>query len=512
MPGSVGRKGRISIFNKWHRMRHDDNYLWASLEEKYGLTKSEFIALLEKHLGFPPTGGQMYLFQKLTEHLSMPGNEKVFVVRGYAGTGKTSIVRAVVRTLKETSLKTVLLAPTGRAAKVLSAYAGKQAFTIHKKIYFAQSGDFGMQFSMQKNKHKNTVFIVDEASMIGASQDEEQHNLLSDLIEYVQSGEACRLMLIGDSAQLPPVGCDESPALDPKFLSTEFFLQVDECRLTEVMRQRLESGILFNATEIRNQIDQSTETIPRLSTQLFPDVMKIQGTDLEDALQSAYTEFGDEEVLVVTRSNKSANLFNRQIRARIKWQDNMISAGDHIMIVKNNYFWLPENSGPGFIANGDTMEILRIKKQEEKGEFLFADAEVRMIDYPDEPEIEVKLMLNALDIEQASMPYLKMKELRKIIEEDYAHLKSKQQRYKAMKKDPFLNALQIKFAYAVTCHKAQGGQWKCVFIDQGYVTEETLDRNYLRWLYTAVTRATLKVCFVNFHKNFYHEKEREEYS
>lgn len=477
----------------------------ASLEENNGLTKFEFIELLANNLGFLPTTGQNYLFQKLTEHLSVQGTDKVFVVRGYAGTGKTSIVRSVVKTLKATTLKTVLLAPTGRAAKVLSAYAGKQAFTIHKKIYFAQAGETGMHFSLQKNKHKNTVFIVDEASMIGSSSSEEQSDLLSDLIEYVQSGEACRLMLIGDSAQLPPVGCDESPALDASYLSRNYLLNVDECRLHEVMRQRLESGILFNATRIRDKIDGSEDFRPGIIASGFSDVAAINGSELEDALQEAYSKFGEEEVLVVTRSNRTANQFNRQIRARIKWLEDLISAGDQIMVVKNNYFWLPENSGPGFIANGDTMEITRIKKRETRGEFMFADADLRMIDYPEQPEFEAKILLNSLDIEQASVPYTKLRELRKIIEEDYVHLKTKQQRIKAMRTDPYLNALQIKFAYAVTCHKAQGGQWKCVFVDQGYITDELLDRNYLRWLYTAVTRATQQVCFVNFNPAFYAE-------
>ncbi len=467
------------------------------------MTKSEFIGLLEKNLGFPPTEGQLRLFHALTYHLSKPDFESVFVIRGYAGTGKTSIVRSLVRTLPKTSLRTVLLAPTGRAAKVLSAYAGKQAFTIHKKIYFAQNSDSGMHFAMQQNKHRSTVFIVDEASMIGAENYDNESNLLGDLIQYVRNGVDCRLVLIGDGAQLPPVGCEESPALDPEFLKNNYYLKVDETRLTEVMRQRLESGILFNATNIRDQIDHATDIFPRLSEEGFSDVKRISGLELEDELNNAYDKFGNDEVLVITRSNKSANLYNKQIRARIKWQENNISSGDHIMVVKNNYFWLPEKSGPGFIANGDILEIQRLGKLYERGEFLFADAEVRMIDYPDEPEIEVRLMLNALDIEQASMPFSKQKELRLIIEEDYSHIKSKRERISQMRKDPFMNALQIKFAYSVTCHKAQGGQWKCIFIDQGYLTAETLDRNYLRWLYTAVTRATDLVYFVNFNSRFF---------
>ena len=469
------------------------------------MTKSEFISLLEKNLGFPPTRGQSDLFRALTEHLSKPEFNRVFLIRGYAGTGKTSIVRSLVKTLPTTSLRTVLLAPTGRAAKVLSAYAGKPAFTIHKKIYFTQSSDSGMHFAMQQNKHKNTVFIVDEASMIGGENFESEHNLLSDLLQYVTSGIECRLILIGDAAQLPPVGMEESPALDSKYLRDNHYLQVDECRLLEVMRQRLESGILFNATQIRDQIDGGADTFPKLISEGFDDVKCIDGMELEDALNEAYDKFGTDEVLVVTRSNKTANLYNGQIRARIRWQEDEISSGDHIMVVKNNYFWLPETSGTGFIANGDTMEIQRLGKKYDRDGFRFADAEVRLIDYPSEPELEVRLMLNPLDIEQASMPFAKQKELRLLIEQDYIDTPTKRERMALLKKDPFMNALQIKFAYAVTCHKAQGGQWKCVFIDQGYLTEELLDRNYLRWLYTAVTRATERVYFVNFHPKFFEE-------
>ncbi len=475
----------------------------ASLAQNHGLTKSDFIGLLEKHLGFPPTEGQAMLFRQLTEFLSKPESNRVFVIRGYAGTGKTSIVRSMVKTLPRTSLRTVLLAPTGRAAKVLSAYAQQPAYTIHKKIYFAQSGESGMHFAMQQNKHRRTVFIVDEASMIGGENFETEHNLLGDLIQYVSSGDDCRLVLIGDSAQLPPVGLEESPALDSKELRDHYFLQVDECRLTEVMRQRLESGILFNATRIRDQLDGGVNTFPELVAEGFPDVMRITGMELEDALNSAYNRYGTDEVLVITRSNKNANLYNKQIRARIRWQEEEISSGDHLMVVKNNYHWLPETSGPGFIANGDTMEIQRLGKRYQKGDFRFADAQVRMIDYPDEPDLDVRILINTLDIEQASMPWPDQKKLRDIIAEDYADVPTKTARMKLMKVDPFLNALQVKFAYAVTCHKAQGGQWKCVFVDQGYVTEELLDRNYLRWLYTAATRAQEQLYYVNFHPKFF---------
>ena len=471
------------------------------------MTKNDFISLLENHLGFTPTDGQAALFRNLTEFLSKPESNRVFVIRGYAGTGKTSIVRSLVKTLPKTSLRTVLLAPTGRAAKVLAAYAGQAAFTIHKKIYFSQSGETGMHFAMQQNMHRRTVFIVDEASMIGGENLETEHNLLGDLISYVSSGDECRLILIGDTAQLPPVGLEESPALDVKELRDHYFLQVDESRLTEVMRQRLESGILFNATKIRDQLDSGTSTFPDLIAKGFSDVKRISGLELEDSLNTAYDKYGTEDVLVVTRSNKNANLYNKQIRARIRWQEEEISSGDHIMVVKNNYHWIPESSAPGFIANGDTMEIQRLGKRYQKGDFRFADATVRMIDYPNEPDIEVRILLNTLDIDQASLSWPEQKKLRDIIEQDYAEVPTKAERIKFMKADPFMNALQVKFAYAVTCHKAQGGQWKCVFVDQGYVTEELLDRNYLRWLYTATTRAQEQLYLVNFHKNFFGESD-----
>ena len=478
-------------------------YLWASLEQKTGLTKKDFIALLSKNLGFEPTAGQLSLFHQLTDYFSGKENNHVFVVRGYAGTGKTSIVRSLVKTLPQTSLRTVLLAPTGRAAKVLAAYSGQTAYTIHKKIYFTQGGDAGMSFALQRNLHKRTVFIVDEASMIGGENNETEHNLLSDLLEYVINGDQCRLILIGDTAQLPPVGLDESPALDSEQLRKKYYLEVDESRLDEVMRQRLESGILWNATEIRKQLESGESAFPKLVTEGFSDVKAITGLELEDSLNAAYDKYGTEEVLVITRSNKTANLFNKQIRARIRWQEDELSAGDHLMVVKNNYFWLPETSGPGFIANGDTLQIQRLGRQYDREGFRFADASVSFIDYSEESNLDVKVLINTLDVDQASMPYAEQKKLFALIEEDYMDIRNKRDRMKQMRKDPFINALQVKFAYAVTCHKAQGGQWKCVFVDQGYLTEEMLDTNYLRWLYTAVTRASEKLYLVNFNDKFF---------
>lgn len=471
------------------------------------MTKNDFISLLKKNFVFNPTAGQEQLFNALTDYFSSKEFNRVFVIRGYAGTGKTSIVRSLVKTLPQTSLKTVLLAPTGRAAKVLAAYSGQAAFTIHKKIYFTQTGDLGMHFALQQNRHRRTVFIVDEASMIGGENYETEHNLLGDLLQYVMSGDECRLILIGDTAQLPPVGMDESPALSKKQLVEKYFLRVDETTLKEVMRQRLESGILWNATQIRDQIEANESIFPELKYAGFPDVNYITGMELEDALNSAYGKFGTDEVLVITRSNKNANLYNLQIRARIRWQENEISAGDYLMIVKNNYHWLPETSGPGFIANGDTVVIQRLGKFYEKGKFKFVDASIRFVDYPDQDDLDVKLLLNTLEGEQSNMPYHEMKELRGIIEDDYADILLKGERMQKMRKDPFLNALQVKFAFAVTCHKSQGGQWKCVFIDQGYLTEEMLDINYLRWLYTAVTRASEVLYFVNFIPQFFPENK-----
>jgi exodeoxyribonuclease-5 len=364
-----------------------------------------------------------------------------------------------------------------------------------------------MHFALQQNRHRRTVFIVDEASMIGGENYETEHNLLGDLLHYVMSGDECRLILIGDTAQLPPVGMDESPALSKKQLVEKYFLQVNETTLKEVMRQRLESGILWNATQIRDQIEANESIFPELKYAGFPDVNYITGMELEDALNSAYGKYGTDEVLVITRSNKNANLYNMKIRARIRWQENEISAGDYLMIVKNNYHWLPETSGAGFIANGDTVVIQRLGKFYEKGKFKFVDASIRFVDYPEQDDLDVKLLLNTLEGEQSNMPYHEMKELRGIIEDDYTDILLKGERMQKMRKDPFLNALQVKFAYAVTCHKSQGGQWKCVFIDQGYLTEEMLDVNYLRWLYTAVTRASEVLYFVNFIPQFFPENK-----
>jgi len=469
------------------------------------LTKTEFISHLSNNLGFAPTEGQSKLFSGLTDFLASGDTNRIFVVKGYAGTGKTSIVRSIVKTFPLTSLKVVLMAPTGKAAKVLSAYTGKTAFTIHKRIYFSTAGDLGLHFALQKNMHTNTVFVVDEASMIGSESLESGHNLLEDLLLYIESGENCRLILIGDTAQLPPVGFDESPALDKGFLERSYSLSVDLFLLDEVMRQGKDSGILTNATILREELSKENSKT-QFHLKPFPDVRKIDGYELEDALHSAYSTFGDEEVLVITRSNKNANQYNRQIRSRIRWQESEIAAGDYLMIVRNNYFWLPESHKQGFIANGDTVEVLRIKKIIEKGTFRFAEALVRFTDYPDEDEHDVIILLDTLDSEQPALPWEQQKKLYEFIKESYEHIPSLRERNLKIKQDPFMNALQVKFAWAVTCHKAQGGQWKCVFVDHGYLTEEMLDKSMLRWLYTAITRARERLYLVNFNKIFFEEE------
>jgi exodeoxyribonuclease-5 len=481
----------------------------ASLTQNHRLTKKEFIDLLSRNLGHQPTTGQLRLFNLLTDFLASQEKDRVFLLRGYAGTGKTSIVKALVKTFPSTQLKTQLLAPTGRAAKVLAAYSGQPAYTIHKRIYFTQSGDLGMHFSLQRNLFKKTLFIVDEASMIGGENADSEHNLLADLIEYVMSGDDCRLMLIGDNAQLPPVGLEDSPAIDKAFLERNHYLKVTETLLDEVVRQGEDSGILWNATKIRDQLNSGENVFPNLHTKEFPDVFRITGQDLEDHLNFAFGRYGAEEVLVVTRSNKNAGLYNRQIRARIHWQEEEIANGDHLMIVRNNYFWLPEESKQGFIANGDTAEILKLGKRYTKGNYRFADAQIRFVDYPEQAETDVRLLLNTLDSNQANLTYNEQKEIYALVEEDYMDVPLKVDRRKKLKQDPFINALQVKFAYAVTCHKAQGGQWKCVFVDQGFLQDDMLDRSFLRWLYTAVTRATERLYLVNFSKEFFPDEETE---
>lgn len=471
------------------------------------LNKNERVLVIEKMLksnfGFSPTPSQEKLIVAMSRFLNSDMPNCLLMIKGYAGTGKTSMVNTLVKTLPALHMRSVLLAPTGRAAKVLSGYSNQRAFTIHKKIYFQERLPSGaMAFVKAQNLHTNTVFVVDEASMIGWEDYNTPggRNLLLDLFEYVYGGQNCRLILIGDGAQLPPVGSAVSPALDLKFLKSEFSLTAAICELTEVMRQRDDSGILALATDIRNCVEgASLKNLP-LKTPALPDVIHMNGVDLQEYLETLVGTYGVEGCVIVSRSNKRCNEFNQAIRARVFYREENISTGDYVMAVKNNYHWLEETSRAGFIANGDVMEILRIGKQVERYGFNFIYATARMVDYPDEEPIEVVLWIDALMYDGPSMGYSDWEKLYNGVMQDYNHLPTKAARKKALKEDPFYNAVQVKFAYAVTCHKAQGGQWPAVIVDQGYVTEEMIDEQYFRWLYTAVTRASEKLYLLNFNE------------
>jgi exodeoxyribonuclease-5 len=424
---------------------------------------------------------------------------------GYAGTGKTSIISSVVKALDQLRLRSVLLAPTGRAAKVLSSFAGKQAFTIHKKIYRQKSSKDGMgNFILDRNLHRNAFFIVDEASMIANSPGDTSlfgsGKLLDDLIEYVYSGIDCKLIIVGDTAQLPPVGCTVSPALDPETLG-EYGFGLITCELRQVVRQSETSGVLMNATRVRLQIAESDLVRPSIDCINFRDTIKLTGEELIDEISTAYGKCGMEGTIIVVNSNKQANRYNQGIRNKIFFREEEISPGDMVMVVKNNYFIGSEEDGMGFIANGDIAEVRKIRKYEEIYGFRFADMTLKFIDY--DLEIDSKVMMDVLHLDTPALPSEKNKELFQNVLADYIHLKSRRKQFEAVRSNPYFNALQIKFSYAVTCHKAQGGQWERVFIDQGMFNRNEITIEYLRWLYTALTRSTERVFLVNFAEDFF---------
>ena len=463
-----------------------------------------FIKIFFEAFPFTPTRGQRSLAEKVALFLADPDPRSVFVLKGYAGTGKTSFMSSLVRVLPRLGLKAVLLAPTGRAAKVFSAYSGFPAHTIHRRIYFQRMGKEGnIYLTLQKNLYHDAIIMVDEASMIAGDYQESDsafhsRNLLDDLLQYVGEGQHCRLMLIGDTAQLPPVGMDISPALDLEFLKSRFSARIYHHELTEVMRQSLESGILSNATDLRQMLADERIILPLLHLYGQRDVEKISGPDLEDGLQSAYSSSTDGETIVVCRSNKRANQFNREIRRRILFHEEELGAGDFLMVVRNNYFWLDPEAGPGFIANGDIVSVDHILKIEERYGFRFADVTIRLADYADQPVLDVKVIMDTLMGEGPSLSQSDSKKLFDSVMEDYQDIPQRVKRLEAVRTDPYYNALQVKFAYALTCHKTQGGQWENVFIDPGFIKADQIDREYLRWLYTALTRATKKVFLINF--------------
>ena len=458
------------------------------------------------HFQHEPTQDQDVLISKLSAFLEDKNQEKIFLLKGFAGTGKTSLVSALVAAAAQMRLKSVLLAPTGRAAKVLSNYCGHPAQTIHKKIYFPKITPEGhLTLTIKENKHSNTLFVVDEASMIPDSEKNNRfgnytgRDLLSDLIAFVYNKKNCFMILVGDTAQLPPVGLEISPALNPKNTHHFSHLSLDTYELTQVVRQAENSPILRNATRVRQHIQSENFRPPFLYSAVSSNFQYINAQEMEDALNTAYSKYGSEEVIVICRSNKRTNLFNRHIRASTYNYEPEITAGDQIMIVKNNYFWLSESDETDFIANGEMAVIERIKKFEELYGFHFADARIRLIDYPEMASLEVKLLLDTLDSENPNLPWEQYRALFNALDEELSDsIGSRRNRMDTIRQNPYFNALQIKFSYALTCHKTQGGQWKCVFIDQGWLTEEHINKEFFRWIYTAITRATEQLYLVNF--------------
>ena len=463
--------------------------------------------LILSHFPHTPTEGQREVCVAMTHFLYGKAPRSAFLLRGYAGTGKTSLVSALIRTLPALRLNCVLLAPTGRAAKVLSAYAEKPAYTIHKKIYMTATDATGaLRMVRAINKHTHTLFVVDEASMIGIEPTSTRQCLLEDLIDYIYDSPSCRLMLVGDTAQLPPVGQSESPALDPDYLRTIGSLSLTCAELTEVVRQQQMSGILAGATALRGQIADlrpgEEATLPLFTS--APDVIRLHGADLMETLYREYDSGALEDAVVITRSNKRANLFNQGIRTSILFREEEVNAGDYLMVVKNNYFWLDSESTIGFIANGDIVEVLSVRNVQELYGFRFADATLRFVDYPDEQPRDCKLMLSTLYSESPSLTREEQERLYLTVMEDYADLPTKAERLRELRQNPYYNALQVKFSYALTCHKTQGGQWPTVIVDQGFLPPDMpLDRDWLRWLYTAFTRATNRLYLLDFADRFW---------
>ena len=449
---------------------------------------------------FKPTSEQASALQTLAIFLLSRESNGVLLFKGFAGTGKTTMLGATVKMMNELQQKTILLAPTGRAAKVFSEYSSQSAFTIHKKIYRQKSfsNEFS-GFSLTDNLYKDTLFIVDEASMISNESVGTAFFgsgcLLDDLIQYVYSGDNCRLILMGDSAQLPPVSLTESPALNSEYLKG-YNLNVTEILLTGVVRQHEDSGILFNATNIRNALrNGEIDIYPKIESDNFPDIQKIGGDELIEEISSAYSHDGIDDTMIICRSNKNANIYNTGIRNRILYREEEISSGDRLMVVKNNYYWGNDHKDIDFIANGEIIQVLRVRRTEELFGFRFCNILARFVDY--DVDLEIKIILDTLQSESPALSKEQSDKLFAAVAENYADIGIKQERIKKIKDDPYFNAVQVKYAYAVTCHKAQGGQWSNIFLDTGYVTEDMMGEDFYRWLYTAFTRATKKLYLVN---------------
>ncbi len=474
------------------------------------MNSSKFYTTLKQSFPYLPTQKQDIFFQKIADFITNENEDEVFLLKGYAGTGKTTVISTIVNQLKEVNKKYVLLAPTGRAAKVISNYSQKPAFTIHKRIYFPKKGSGGgVHFTMQPNKFKNTVFIVDEASMISDANSDsgmyENGSLLDDLILYIYSGYKCKMILVGDTAQLPPVNMEVSPALNIDGLAMNYSMEVQHIELDEVMRQEEKSGILFNATELREILKSQFIDTFQFRLRGFKDIVRLtDGYDIQDAIHQAYSNYSIEDTAFIVRSNKRANQYNQQIRSRILDKESELSAGDFMMVVKNNYFWLKDSDEAGFIANGDIIEILEIFKIQELYGFKFAKVKIRMVDYPNQIPFETVLILDTITSESPSLTYEQSNLLYQEVLLDYEDERTQYRKLQKVKANPYFNALQVKFSYAITCHKSQGGQWNTVFIEQPYLPEG-INRDYIRWLYTAMTRAKDKLYLIGFKDEYFED-------
>ena len=476
------------------------------------LTDASFYSVLKEKFPHTPTLKQDIALQLLASYILSNKKDAIFLLKGFAGTGKTTLVGTLVNSLRKTTMKSVLMAPTGRAAKVMSNYSNTQAFTIHRKIYFPkkQSGG-GVQFVLAPNKHRNTVFIVDEASMIPDTPADsklfENGSLLDDLLMFVYSGHNCKLILIGDTAQLPPVKLNLSPALDADKLEMNYNKEVVRLELDEVVRQAEDSGILVNATLLREQLQSGYLDSFQFDVGPFKDIVRlIDGHEIQENIDTSYSENGKEETAFIVRSNKRANLYNENIRARILYLENEIAVGDFMMVVKNNYFWLDPKSEAGFIANGDIIEVLEIFAIKELYSFKFAEVKVQMVDYPNQKPFETVLLLDTIQAETPSLSYEDGNRLYQSVMEDYADETSKYKKFLGVEGNKYFNSLQVKFSYAITCHKSQGGQWNTVFVEQPYLPNG-VDKEYLRWLYTAVTRAKKQLYLIGFKNDFFLDAE-----
>lgn len=457
-----------------------------------------FFNSLKKNFPFELTSNQYEFLSKFSKFMLIEDKKTIFMLKGYAGTGKTTLLQTIVKTLFQINFKFVLLAPTGRAAKVMFNYTQRESSTIHRKIYYTNNSPGGLYFQLKENKHTNTLFIIDESSMIEDSPLAMERTLLHDFITYVQHGKNCKILFVGDTAQLPPVKVTESPVFDENFLAIKYQLKTMTSELRQVMRQALDSGILSNATKLRAYINNETTGHFKFILNNFTDVIHLKdGEQIQDAFYYAYKDYNPDESCFIVKTNKRANNYNQQLRYRLLDQENKVSPGELLMVVKNNYYWLEQNQIDNFIANGDTIKINKILKYINLYGFEFIQAEISLIDYPDLQAIETIVLLDTLTADGPALTSEQSQSLYESIYEDYLDFPSHADRIKALKKNPFYNALQVKYAYTVTCHKAQGGQWQTVFVEKPYL-QDGENVAYYRWLYTAITRTKKRLYLIGF--------------